>query len=604
MKAKEISERLKATAETVCGILLPGGKVQGRYYKAGDVSGGPGESLVVYLSGSKLGQFQDYETGAEKGDLLDLWALSKNINIKTAMIEAGSYLGVPSSNVFKNYVPKKEYKEPPKPKGKRLDYTSEAGMWLMDVKKISQETIKDFRVGVYNNIITTPYIKDSKVMMYKYRDMEKEWADKKNKKHVYSSPDPFKCLMGWHLIPQTARIVVLAEGETDTLSWYEQGVPVLGVPFGAGSGGKQDWIDNEFEDMERFDKIYISMDMDDSGKLAVKEIIERLGIESCWVVDLPLKDANECHTKGLNLKDYLKTAKTIDPAELKNASEFKDEVWKKLNPELIEYNGMMMPWSSTRENIRFRNSELTVWLGMNGHGKSQIIGQVIIAGIAQGERSCIASMEMSASETLKRMYIQVGGDRTKEQFDKITEWLSSGLWIFDKMGTSDNDKLLQVFKYARRRYGIRQFVIDSFTKCMDSEDDYNAQKKFMNQLCDFVIENDCHIHLITHPRKQNDEMSELQKFDIKGTGSISDLAFNVLTVWRNKKKEEEIQDIKEAGGSVPDELYKKADCIMRCLKQRNYDWEGRIKLWFNKNTKIYRDTIEDKRKNHLDFINN
>jgi twinkle protein len=49
----------------------------------------------------------------------------------------------------------------------------------------------------------------------------------------------------------------------------------------------------------------------------------------------------------------------------------------------------------------------------------------------------------------------------------------------------------------------------------------------------------CGVHLVMHSRKKEDEFAPPGKFDAKGTGTITDLADNVMTVWRNKKKEAE-----------------------------------------------------------------
>ncbi|CAM4461007.1 MAG: hypothetical protein LEGION0403_FIIPPAGN_01331 [Legionella sp.] len=70
-----------------------------------------------------------------------------------------------------------------------------------------------------------------------------------------------------------------------------------------------------------------------------------------------------------------------------------------------------------------------------------------------------------------------------------------------------------------------------------AEDDYKAQKAFMEQLCDFKNQHSCHIHIVIHPRKGANESLPPGKLDNKGTGAISDLADNCFTIWRNKEKE-------------------------------------------------------------------
>lgn len=79
----------------------------------------------------------------------------------------------------------------------------------------------------------------------------------------------------------------------------------------------------------------------------------------------------------------------------------------------------------------------------------------------------------------------------------------------------------------------------------------------------------------------NDENEVPDKFDVKGSGGLTDMVDNVFLVWRNKPKEKKIQD------SRSDVERKQAmldgpDAILNCCKQREGEWEGKIKLWFDK----------------------
>lgn len=184
-----------------------------------------------------------------------------------------------------------------------------------------------------------------------------------------------------------------------------------------------------------------------------------------------------------------------------------------------------------------------------------------------------------------RLTRQAGGlaSPTEEYIRAIHEWYSGSLWLFDLVGNAKIKRLLDVFLYARQRYGIDVFVIDSMLKLDLAEDDYNAQKAFIGELCDFKNEHDCHIHLIVHPRKGVDETLQPGKLDFKGSGAISDLADNCFSIWRNKRKEELVR-IKNTGTILtPDQQNKlsESDCLWLCDKQRNGDWEGKIGLWFD-----------------------
>ena len=239
-------------------------------------------------------------------------------------------------------------------------------------------------------------------------------------------------------------------------------------------------------------------------------------------------------------------------------------------------DGALLPWAKTHEIIALRPGELTVWAGINGHGKSLLTGQVILGLMAQGQRCMVASFEMKPEATLERMCRQASrGSRPTEQFvDEFHDWSDGRLWLYDQQGTVDPLRLLAVLRYCHERLHMQHIVVDSLMKCVRGEDDYNGQKNLLDTLTSIARDTGMHLHLVHHIRKADDENSLPGKFDMKGSGSISDQADNVMIVWRNKRKQFDIQ----AGGMEDDE---KPDAMLVCDKQRNGEWEGRIALWFD-----------------------
>ncbi|MCB1048898.1 MAG: hypothetical protein KDC10_17035, partial [Calditrichaeota bacterium] len=172
--------------------------------------------------------------------------------------------------------------------------------------------------------------------------------------------------------------------------------------------------------------------------------------------------------------------------------------------------------------------------------------------------------------------------KIREAFD----WFGSWLWLVDLVGTAKVNRLLEVFEYAHRRHQVTSFVVDSLAKCGISEEDYGAQKALVESLCDFANRFNVHVHLVAHTRKQQDELKPTGKMDVKGTGAITDMAFNLLTVWRNKAKEEAQRNNDTSHDGKP-------DAMLICSKQRNGEWEGRVGLWFDQESYQYRDARED-----------
>lgn len=240
--------------------------------------------------------------------------------------------------------------------------------------------------------------------------------------------------------------------------------------------------------------------------------------------------------------------------------------------------GALLPWAKTHNLIRFRKGEVTVWCGINGHGKSNITSQVALDLAWNSEKICIASLEMMPKRTLWRMVRQAAGtnDPSISYIKQFIGWLNRKIWMFDHQGTVNHPLILGTVRYAALSMGVTHFFIDSLMKTCKGEDDYNGQKDFVGELTTIARDLGIHVHLVHHVRKGDTEWSIPGKFDGKGSGAIADQVDNWITVWRNKRKESGL-----AANPVDLKLGLEPDCILHIDKQRNGEWEGRIGLWYD-----------------------
>jgi len=342
------------------------------------------------------------------------------------------------------------------------------------------------------------------------------------------------------------------------------------------------------------------MDNDKAGQEAVQELIDRLGRFRCYVVTLPRKDANQCLTDGiesLEIDKCFESARGYSPEALRGAELFKDEVIDEFYPPEGMNAGIKTPWQSMNDNFLFRMAEVTSLAGINSHGKSQIAGQIALSCIDQGEPVCIASLEMRPRKVLRRLVKQAtnSDNPSKEYIGAAFEWMAEKLYMFDVLGVAKVDEMMESFEYARRRYGVKMFIIDNFTKCGVAEDDHTGQKAFIDRITDFANKFDCHVVVLFHPRKLENESKIPGKMDVKGSGSLTDMVHNSLLIWRNKNKEAKVKELKfeiEKGYDKHEELKEiesKPDSMLICDKQREGDWEGRIGLWFDITSYQFRD---------------
>ncbi len=578
MNVAELSSLMAENALSIAEYLLPQGRKSSGCWKAGNVSGESGNSLSVQVTGPKKGTWKDFASD-EGGDLVDLWAACRALSIAQAMKEIKAYLGVRDEPMMRK---EKEYKRPAKPKCQ----TAKAGAleWLKS-RGLNEETIVAFRIAEQTQNGKTyavfPYLREGELINAKYRNVSE-------KKDMRQEGGAEPCLFGWHLIDPKTRTIFITEGECDAMAIHQMGFPALSVNAGAGN---HQWIDSDFERLDRFSEIYLCYDNDEAGQKGAREVANRLGLERCKVVKFgEFKDANEfLLNSDEDPLHYFAIARTFDPEELRQLSDYWNEVkasfypadGERISPILV-FPGLQCDW------FEFRKGELTVWTGYNGHGKSLMLNQVLVGLMDQKEKICVFSGEMTPKNQGRRMAKQLTGldKATPAYLDEAGKWVQDRAWLFDLVGTATIDRLLEVFRYSFKRYGISHFVIDSLMMTDVPEDgagSMSAQKDAMRKLAGFCRELNVHIHLVAHPRKGQDEKKAPGKLDIAGSSKLTDAADNVFVVWSAQKQD----------GESPET----PDAFLELHKQRNGETQHR-KTWLYFNKACQQFSGNDRRQPH------
>lgn len=239
-------------------------------------------------------------------------------------------------------------------------------------------------------------------------------------------------------------------------------------------------------------------------------------------------------------------------------------------------------WPKSRHAIEFRPEEVTLWAGSNGSRKSMICGQVMLDLAQQGYKSLTISLEMSLRKTFERMFRQACADASPSprECDMAAAVMRGRIWVFDHVGHMDLTRLRAVLRWAKAKLGVEHVLIDSMMKVVNGDDDYNGQKDFVNAMTEIAKETALHLHIVVHTRKPPEGAEKVPtKWDVKGTSAVTDLAHNVITLWRNRLKEAEEKEAERLGKSIPESP--SPDQILDIQKQRNGEFEGRIGLWFD-----------------------
>ena len=439
------------------------------------------------------------------------------------------------------------------PKVIKIPLSDESIKYLTGERKFSPEIIKEF--GIFEGAkgeIKIPYYKNNIIVniksRLKYRKKNGIWQCK-NAEHVLFNRDNV-------IINKNKKnLLIITEGEYDCMALAQYGIKnVTSVPNGAND---MNWIENEWDYLEQFSEIIIIMDSDNAGQGVVKTIVNRIGIWRCKSIKLPYKDVNKCLIENVSPKEILQCfeqAEEFIPSEIKTAGRFCEEVIDIFkNPE--KYEGIPTGFPDLDKIIKgWRDGELTVWTGQSGAGKTTLLNQICLYQASIGMKCCIASLELRPARYLKWAIEQALGKNnpTEEEIIKSFEWLDEWLYVLDIQDNVYGSKLFDLFEYTARKYGAHHFVIDSLMMVkLKGEDSDMNQVEFVRDYKKFASKFGVHCHLVAHPRKQESDKDKPGKTDVKGRGEITDVADNVIVVWRNPEDDkEDLEEFDELNGLI------------------------------------------------------
>lgn len=276
------------------------------------------------------------------------------------------------------------------------------------------------------------------------------------------------------------------------------------------------------------------------------------------------KDVNECLVARIGseiMRACLDQARDFAPDKVRRAKDYLAEFMDAWFEQVLE-PGLELPF---RFPWRIRPAETTVWTGIEKSGKTTMLSFILMALLAQGERALVASFEVRPVKSLKKYSRQAFGDliydreklkvwqlpgereayqeKAKVDAREVLAWLDRGLWLYDHVGIARWPEVLDDFRWACRRYGIRQFVIDNFMRLGIAKDDYAQQADCMTAIAGLAQELDAHIHVVVHQNKQEGHKGPGGKRTVSGAYEIIANAHNIVEVQRDERKGQRVKEI-------------------------------------------------------------
>lgn len=352
--------------------------------------------------------------------------------------------------------------------------------------------------------------------------------------------DAYHNLFGLPLVGRRDTEVVLTGRELDALALHQAtGVPSLALPRGATCLPPA-----LLPYLEQFKRVTLWLGDDLRSWEAAKLFARKLSVKRCSLVrpgDLqprPLEALN----RGLNLTKILRAALPAGHKSIVSFRQLREEVFGELaNSEQVAG----VKWARFPELNKLlkghRKGELTVFTGPTGSGKTTFISEYALDLCTQGVCTLWGSFEINNIRLAKIMLTQFAARRLEDQLELYDEWADRfeelPLYFMTFHGQQNIKTVLDTMKHAVYMYDITHVVVDNLQFMMGHEqlsaDRLAAQDFIIGAFRKFATDNTCHITLIIHPRKEDDE-KELQTASIFGSAKASQEADNVLILQDRK----------------------------------------------------------------------
>lgn len=574
LTVSDLSSQLVGRIAELAPMLLPGGRRHGNEWICGDLSGAPGDSLKVTMTGGHAGQWRDWATD-DHGDLVDLWRLSRAISAGDAISAVRTYLGI--SEPVRQHE-KRVYGHAPVIKSEAPSPNGRAYQFLTQTRGLKPEIIERLKIEIdtERKAIVFPCISPAgEIINRSYRTLGE-------KKKVWQDKDCAPSLFGWQAVPESSyrsKTILLCEGQIDAATWLQWGIPALSVPNGTGAT----WVEFEWENLQAFDSIYLAFDQDEAGRKIADMAVTRLGKHRCFIVAMPKKDANDCLLAGFtaeDARDWVANAKRPRIERLVTTAEMEDRLVEdvKPKPEPFSMPFLKMDWHNG-DGFYFRPGELTIWGGFSHAGKSTMLNYMVAQLLGARIPVFIGSFEIRVETQLRKMLSVFYGKKNINEAAarEFARNVGETIVFSDVVGSITKDSLMEMMWFSHRRYGTSHFVIDSLMRVQGLEEDYPAQGEFCNRLQDFAKETGSHLHLVAHLAKPAQDGARPSMYAIKGSSLMVNNADNVLLVLRNPEKEKK----RKAGKLTSEEERSMHDSEIIVEKQRETGWLGMFKLNFD-----------------------
>lgn len=281
-------------------------------------------------------------------------------------------------------------------------------------------------------------------------------------------------LFGSHLFGGKGKMLVICEGELDTISAHvclgKYHAATVGIPNGSNSAVRA--IKDNYDYVSNFDKCVICFDADDAGRKAAMEAAQMLPVGKAFISHLPMKDINDCLVAGKSaaVVSAIFEAKEYRPDSIMTSADFRSVIGQDDAASSITY-----PYSALNAivgGVRLRdNAELVTICAGSGLGKTTLVREISYHLHRQGERLGLVCLEESNKRSLLGLVgihlnknITVNKDQaSQEEIEAAYDDLfpeDHPIYLYDHFGSCDIDTIIKRISFMVKALGVTVIILD------------------------------------------------------------------------------------------------------------------------------------------------
>ena len=435
-----------------------------------------------------------------------------------------------------------------------LDEIHELNSFAITSRGISKQVVDHFGIKMAVNPDGSggshfyPYTSEGKVIAFKERKLPKSFVAHGNFTNIE--------LFG-QAVSNGGKTLVITEGELDAcavaqcfLDKYNRVFPVVSIPSASSCKvvlEQREWI-------RKFESVILFFDKDDAGQAAVQKVAKIIGAGKVKVAKLLEKDPCDQllkHGSKSLLQSYW-DAETWSPAGLVMGESIWEQFQQRQRTKSRPYPKCLDGLNEKLKGIR--QGEITLFTSGTGSGKSTIVKEIVLDLLKDKENKVgLISLEESVGDTAEKfieMALQQRLDHSegmmlsqaelRHGFDTVFK--DERLVLLDHQGSVGDSTLTDKIEYMCLM-GCKYLILDHITIAVSEGAEglsgNEAIDKVMSDLLKIVKKHNIWLCLISHLRKApgggaSFEEGKLASIDdIKGSGSIKQISFDIVAFARN-----------------------------------------------------------------------